>query len=156
MKRLIAVLIACLCFLSGCGGSGKGGGLSVTPVEAAEQIYSQVEFKDNLLAAENDVLENYYPGIGALADNAVAFISGSGGTAEEIAVLQAKNIDDVEKLRELAENRVEELKFRFENYVPAEMVKLDSATVVVKGDAVFLVICDDAQSAADAIDALTK
>lgn len=111
--------------------------------KVAEQIVNRLDFKGNLMLADGDVASSNYPGItGNVAEHAI-YIDASGGTAEEVAVMRAAEGIDGSELLSLAENRVAELKLRFENYNPEQMVKLSDPVIEQKGDIVVLVICDD-------------
>lgn len=148
MKRLLISLLTLTLLLAGCGG-GKAIE-TVVPGDAAKAILSGVTFRDTLVEATGDVVKNWYSFDDKVKDFAV-YIGGSGATAEEIAVIRTS---DVKTAKATVEKRIEDLKFNFENYVPAEMTKLNDPVVVTRGDVVFMVLCDDTAEAQKAIDGL--
>ena len=85
--------------------------------------------------------------------SASLFVSG-GSTAEEVAVFEVKSSADTEKLVKLIKQRVENKKKDFENYMPAEMTKLNSPYIVTKGNVVVLCLADSAD--AETIKSLIK
>ena len=77
--------------------------------------------------------------------SASLFVSG-GSTAEEVAVFEVKSESDTEKLVKLIKTRVENKKKDFENYMPAEMTKLNNPYIVTKGNIVVLCLADKADA----------
>lgn len=150
MKKFFGILILIgLCVgITGCAGPVK----SIDPLEAADAIVKNVTFRDTLVEAQGDVAEEWYAFDGKVKDYAV-FVSGSGATAEEVAVIRS---DDAKTARETVDKRVADLKTRFENYMPAEMAKLSDPVIITKGDAVILVIADDSAQARKAVEDLYK
>lgn len=142
---MFALLTAVL--LAGCGG---GAQVNIVPADAAKSILDNVTFRDSLVEAQGDLAKEWYAFDDKVTDYAV-YVSGSGATAEEIAVIKTT---DTKTARQTVEKRVEDLKFRFENYVPAEMTKLNSPVIVEKSGVVVLVIADDATEAQKAVDNL--
>lgn len=149
MKKLIAIFCVMTFIFAGCGGRADE---TVVPADAANSIMNGVSFRDTLIEAKGDVARNWYSLDDKVGEFTV-YISGSGATAEEIAVIKTS---DVKTAKATVEKRVEDLKFNFENYVPAEMTKLADPVIVTRGDIVFLVICDDPSEAQTAIDNLFK
>lgn len=151
--RALAALTALLLLLAGCGASGGSQATELEPDAAAQSILENVTFRDTLVKAEGGAAENYYRLSGDVAAYAI-YVSGSGATAEEIAVLKAADPAQLDAVKAIAEKRVENLKFQFENYVPQEMVKLGDPVLISRGDVVILVIADDSSQAQKAVDAL--
>jgi hypothetical protein len=146
MRILIAALAALL-LLAGCGGPKA---TDTVPADAAAQILEAVAFRDTLVEAEGDVAKEWYDLDENVSDFAI-YISGSGATAEEVAVIKTSDLATAEAT---VKKRVEDLRFRFEDYVPGEMTKLNDPVIVSKADIVILILANDlaaAQAAADAI-----
>lgn len=148
MKRLLILFMAAV-LLSGCGGGAK---TDIVPATAAETILSGVEFRDALVEAQGDVAKEWYSFDSNVSDFAV-YISGSGATAEEVAVIKSS---DVKTAKATVEKRVDDLKFRFKDYVPAEMTKLGDPVIATKGDIVILVLADDSDNAQKVVDSIIK
>ncbi|MCL2055956.1 MAG: DUF4358 domain-containing protein [Oscillospiraceae bacterium] len=135
--------------LAACGQSPAGTD-STDPGTVAAAILESVEFRDNLIKAEGEVAENFYR-LDSSVDSYAIYISGSGATAEEIAVLKVAGTDKTADAKAILEMRVDELKRRFEDYVPGEMVKLDQPVIITEGVWAILVLADDQSAARSAV-----
>jgi hypothetical protein len=145
--RILSAALAALLLLAGCGGPKT---TEIVPADAAAGILEAVAFRDTLVEAEGDVAKEWYDLDENVSDFAI-YISGSGATAEEVAVIKTADLATAEAT---VKKRVEDLRFRFENYVPGEMTKLNDPVIVSKADIVILILADDlaaAQAAAEAI-----
>lgn len=161
-KKMASIqLLAAVCVLAalllgtlaGCSSNESQVAVDIEPEAAAQTILEGVTFRDTLVKAEGGAAENYYRLDDSIAEYAI-YISGSGGTAEEIAVLKAADSGKVADVKAIAERRVENLKLQFENYVPEEMVKLGDPVLVTKGDTVILVLADDSAAAKKVVESL--
>lgn len=137
--RLLALALAAALLMAGCGDKAT----DIVPADAAEKILSEVGFRDTLIEAEGEVAGEWYDFDGSVTDYAV-YISGSGATAEEIAVIKSS---DLKTARATVDERVEDLIFRFESYVPGEMEKLNDPVIAEKGDIIILILSDDREAA---------
>jgi hypothetical protein len=145
--RIFSMVLAALLLFAGCGGPKT---TDIVPADAAAGILEAVAFKDTLVEAEGDVAREWYELDENVSDFAI-YISGSGATAEEIAVIKTSDLATAEAT---VKKRVDDLIFRFKDYVPGEMTKLNDPVIVSKADIVILILADDlaaAQAAADAI-----
>lgn len=101
-----------------------------------KDIIQNVKFEDEMNEANKEIVQKLYN-----IDNCVSqkvYIS-SGATAEEIAIFEFQNKDEVNNALEKANTRIEAQKENFENYVPKEINKLENA-IIVKKDR-YLIIC---------------
>lgn len=155
MKRKLslsagALLAAMTLLFAGCGSQE----LTIDVAQAADTIKESVTFKDTI----SELPESRFDTLYAVQEGDVVsrkvYVS-SGATAEEIAVIEAKDADAAGRVEEAAQQRIADQKEGFENYQPAEMTKLNNPVLEVKGRYVFLVVCDDPQQARDAIDKVT-
>lgn len=153
IKKLSALVVTAALLFAGCSGGKDKTVVDVKPDDAAASLVEAVQFKDTLVKAEGGAAEMYYRLDDNVAEYAI-YVSGSGGTAEEVAVLKMKDPAKLKEGQAIIEKRVDDLKFRFEDYVPEEMVKLGAPVIVAKGDVVVLVVADDAAAAKKAVDAL--
>lgn len=151
-KKLLAAALAGMMLLAGCSARGGAAAANVNPAAAAEAILSEVTFRDSLVKAEDGAAESFYRLDDTIADYAI-HISGSGATAEEVAVLKVAEGASTDDAKAIIEKRVEDLKFKFEDYVPEEMVKLNDPVIVTGGDVVILVLADDTAAAKKAAEA---
>lgn len=149
MKKLALFCLAgiLLLALAGCGNSDT----AIDVQKLADDLKSGVAFKDDLAAMPDSVFETYYEvEDGDIVQKAV--YAGGGGTAEEIAVFEAKDEDAAARLKEAAEQRIADQKENFENYVPGELTKLNNPVLEVKGEYVILCVCDNPEEARAIID----
>ena len=80
----------------------------------------------------------------------------SKATCEEIAVFKAKTEDDVDDLKKMVDQRVEDLIVETRDYNPAEMPKLENPLIITKGQYVALVLADDTSKAEKAFEEAFK
>ena len=147
--KILSAALAALMLLAGCGGPKS---TDTVPGEAAARILEAVEFRDTLVEAEGDVAKEWYDLDENVSDFAI-YISGSGATAEEIAVIKTS---DTDAAKAAVQKRVEDLRFRFGDYVPGEMVKLSDPVIVSKADIVILILADDLAAAQTIADEIVK
>ena len=126
---------------SGCNG---GAALDIDARKAAEAIAEGIGVtNDQLFLAPAEVIDEWYTFDDKVTGFAV-YVSATGATANEVAVVKSQ---DVKTAEEALIRRVENLKARFKDYVPAEMLKLDNPVIITKGDVAVMVIADDAAKA---------
>ncbi len=152
IKRVLALTLAMVFVLAGC--SSKTDEIKAIDTSAVgESIQSQVEMKDGMKLVEHErAAENAYPGITDLAKEYTIYINSTGGYAEEIAVITAKDDVDVSKINDMVDERIEYQKLTFENYQPREMAKLADPVIVTQGKTVILVVADDAKAAKEIVE----
>ncbi|MCI8553333.1 MAG: DUF4358 domain-containing protein [Clostridiales bacterium] len=150
VTRRLALLAACLLLavlsLSGCGQ--KETELNVQ--EAASKLLETVTFQDTLTLLPETRFTTLYNVEEADLKAQAVYIS-SGATAEEIAVMEAADADAAKRVKAAAERRIAEQKEGFEDYVPAELTKLNNPVLELSGRYVLLCICDQPEQARDTI-----
>ncbi len=119
----------------------KEGGKADTG-KIAEKILSSVKFKDKLTPVSDTLTISNYK-LDPTKIYSAKLYMGGGSTAEEIAVFEAENESEAKKLEKLAKERIERKKLDYENYMPAEMAKLNSPVIVRNGSVVAVCIADD-------------
>lgn len=153
-QKLAAALIAFALLFTGCSGGG-GAAADIDPDAAARKIIDAVEFRDTLVKAEDGAAESFYKLDDTITGYAI-YISGSGATAEEVAVLKVDDPKNVESALAVLNKRVEDLIFRFQDYVPAEMTKLNDPVMFGSGNLAVLVLADDREAAKKAAEDAIK
>lgn len=130
---------------------------------AEEYINKALEIKPNSLldatTAKGDTSEygfdnfciKLYNGLDPeeLEDGAISYAS-SGGNADEISVLKAKDPSKQNELTKKLEERIQVRHHDFEGYKPEELDKIDKAEVFEAGGYSILIIADDAAAIKDA------
>lgn len=150
MKKCIALaVIAVLLLVSGCA---QGGAAAARRVEDADVVAQAVlqcgVFTDELVRAPDDVVGEYYKLDDTVTDHAI-YISGTGATAQEVAVLITGG---EESAMEILARRLEDLELRFANYVPGEMNKIQNPVFIAGDGVVVMALSDDPDAARDAVE----
>ncbi len=175
MKKQLCVLLAaltlCTAGLTACGGSdssaaggntsagaagntNEGKQLSIDAAAAADRFKNEIQWKDTLSELEPEMIQKI-TGVGPELYNAAKiYVSSGGGSAEEIAVFEGKDIDSAAKIEEAYKNRVEAQKTAFENYVPEELTKLGDPVLTTAKNYVFVCISDDRSKAMEILSEL--
>jgi len=153
LNKMLLLALSAMLVMAGCGG--KAEAVDILPGDAAAALVEQVDFQDSLQAAAGDVAAQFYNLDDTITDFAI-YISGSGATAEEVAVLKVEKEADAAHAEEIIKERLGTLKDMFENYRPDEMVKIGDPVIETRGNVVYFVCTSDTRGAKDAIAALYK
>ena len=167
MKKTISICLTFLIsFLIGCSGSSgfpsdvscediADAVLNVTEHPEAEEYYtlSKGNLDSYSMSLWSDGLFEESSEFSKLDDYAI-FLS-AGTTTYEVAVLKAKNSDDVSLFTQLIERRKETLALGDKGmYDPNFKKRMDSSKVITEGNIVIFIVNDDITAAEDAINAL--
>ncbi len=149
MRRLsiIAAFAAVLVLVTGCGS--KKADFDVATL--GNDLATKITYADTLAPMDLDMAGMFLN----LSDVNVAKASiyeGSGGTAEEIVVLECASDEDAKKAEEVLKTRVQEQIESFTDYVPEELTKLNAAVIKVNGKYAVLSVCDTPDEAKKIID----
>ena len=152
MKKLITVLLAVsLLILAGCGGKSDAKTLDLEKFTA--DVLKTVEYDDELIALSEKNVSNYYKKLPASGVAAYKiYVSATSGTTNELAVFQCESADAVSAVKEAVEARLQMQRENYENYIPAEVSRLDEALIKTSGNYVLLSVSPDN----DAVDAAFK
>lgn len=114
----------------------------------SDKLLNEITYEDELSEVEYDLV---YTMDDIKVNNSIVYV-GSGATAEEIAVIECESKEEAKKALAVLNERVEEQKESFKDYVPKELEKLDDAVVMQKGNSVILSISNESQKAKDIIE----
>lgn len=145
IKGILGIALIVAIVASGC----SSGGDTVKDIDLnklADDIMSGVEFTDELVKLSDNAVEDFYSLPDGSVKSYIIYKSASGATAEEFALFDAGDPKNVDSIKSSVDERIEDLKFGFEGYVPEEMKKLGDAVIFTKGKYVFLGICDSPDS----------
>lgn len=150
MRKKVSVLLAvCLVALAGLTGCGsKEASFDVKTL--GSELNTKITYQDTLMELDVDTASMFLN----LSDiNIVnsAIYEGSGGTAEEIVVLECAGTDDAAKAKAMLEERVKEQIESFTDYVPGELTKLNAAVIKINGKYVVLSVSDTPEEASKLI-----
>lgn len=146
MKKSIVCLTALfmlLIFAAGCAGQPETGRVNVD--KAVSELKTRVPFEDQMTDISSETALTLY-GLQAEDVEEIGAVLSTGATAEEIAVIKAVD-GKLETCKQALEQRVENQKASFENYVPAEIPKLEHACLMEKDNVVILCVAKDTDTA---------
>ena len=118
------------------------GGGTIDTAKIGEAIVNTISFKDELIKVSDSLVISAYMPNPENVYSASLFLGG-GATAEEVAVFELKSGKYAKELEALAKKRIERKKKDFENYIPAEVAKLESPVIVRKSNLVAVCVADD-------------
>ena len=116
----------------------------------AQSFLNDITYEDQLTKVEGNMFQMIYGISQEDIEEYEAYVS-TGATAEEIAVIKAKDEATAESMEEKLTERVEAQKNSFANYIPKEVEKLEEAVVYQEGVYVILSISNDDEKAEEII-----
>ena len=143
---LITAALAAL-VLMGCGG--KKADFDVTAL--GNDLATNITYEDSLGQMDLD-MAGMFLNLSDVNVAKAAIYEGSGGTAEEIVVLECASDEDAAKAEGVLKTRVSEQIESFTDYVPAELTKLNAAIVKVNGKYAVLSVSGSPEEAKKIID----
>ena len=150
MKKITALItLLLLLSLCACGGSQGSTEPDFAPADLSAKLLDGKCFTDLMSEMDNAVAFEIY-GIDPAAVESASIYMGTGATAEEIAVIKAKDADSAKTVAEAMNSRVGAQIEAYKNYVPAEVPKLEEAIVKSAGSYVVYVTAAD-KAAAESI-----
>ena len=142
---LIAAVAALL--LAGCGG--KKADFDVAAL--GNDLATKITYEDSLGQMDLD-MAGMFLNLSDVNVTKAAIYEGSGGTAEEIIVLECASDEDAAKAEGVLKTRVSEQITSFTDYVPEELTKLNAAIVKVNGKYAVLSVSGSPEEAKKIID----
>ncbi len=147
-KNIAAILMAAAALvLTAC--SGSKGDFDVNAL--GNDLNTKIAYADTLGQMDIDTASMFLN----LSDvNVVkaSIFEGSGGTAEEIVVLECASDADAAKAEQVLKDRVSEQIESFTDYVPEELTKLNAAVIKTSGKYAVLSVSDNPDEAKKLID----
>lgn len=154
MKKITAIMMIAVMMLVSLAGCGKGN-KTIDAKALSNSLLQDISYKDTLSEIGLDSARAIYAVDDAEVVESYIYVS-SGATAEEIAVFTCSNSKSADVVEAAFQTRVEDQKIGFENYVPAELDKLDKAVIEKVGNSVILSISDDPEGAKGIIEKAAK
>ena len=153
---LTAALAALLLLLTACGGPEGGAGRDVDPIALGERLCQQAQDLPAMDTVTSDGAdgEGLFRYLSDLSYDRVAgyyFAYARGGTAEEIAVIRLKDSGDGAQARASLERHLEDRLGIFRVYDPEQVAAVEQGQIVVAGDLVALLVCQNAGQLAQAV-----
>ncbi len=139
MRRVVLCIavIACMAALAGCGGKKADFDVDVL----ANDLATKIAYADDLSKLDIDTARMFLNLSGVNVTKASIY-EGSGGTAEEIVVLECATDDDAKAAEQVLKTRVADQIASFTDYVPEELTKLNAAVIKVNGKYAVLSVSD--------------
>ena len=154
MKQAFAVFFSLLILASIFGCAAK----KVVKIDVdalAAKLASSIQFNDPLTKLEEKPALKLYD-MQNISINKQSVYVGSGATAEEISVWEAKDANAAKNVKAAVLARIEAQKAGFQDYVPTEMSKLKSPVLVCEENYVILCLSNDNTKAKQVIDSYLK
>ena len=139
MRKVMTVvaMVMAVAVLAGCGG--KAADFDVTAL--GNDLATKITYADTLAPMDLD-MAGMFLNLSDVNVTKAAIYEGSGGTAEEIVVLECASDEDAKKAEEVLKTRVAEQVESFTDYVPEELTKLNAAVIKVNGKYAVLSVSD--------------
>lgn len=132
-------------FAAGCSQQAKPARTAdVTAV--ADAVVKAVKFKDQMSPVDQKTAVKLY-GLDSADVTKARVYESTGATAEEVAVFEAKDAASAAKVKQAAQQRVQDQGAAFQDYQPKEMAKLKTPFLLQSGNYVVLVVADDTSAA---------
>jgi tRNA A58 N-methylase Trm61 len=140
----ILLLILTIAIVSG--GCQNQDEVSLDLQKIADALMTQIQFDDTLYPVDSDLL-SVLVGIDASETGEAIAYAGTGATAEEIVLLKFVDEDGAKAGYDALEAHLQSQKSDFEDYVPAEVARIDAATLERQGTYVLLCVTSESAKA---------
>ena len=110
--------------------------------DLASRIVGSASFEDQLEQADSEMVMGDY-NFWCDDSNDLVSYEGSGGTSEELVILQVKDKSKINSVKEKINTRLSERRGLFESYLPKEVGKIDNNILRVEGNYIILCIAND-------------
>ncbi len=146
-KLLLTLLMLCALALTACTAPTAPKGCA----DLRDAILASQAFSENMTEqTEKRMNKALFLEEGMISEG-VMTLDASRATAETIIVLTAASDETLPKVKALVQEYLDALTMQYRDYRPAEVPKLEAASVQVKGRQVVLIIAPDQQKALDAL-----
>ena len=141
MKKVLSLMLALVLVLSLAACGGKTEEVADVDVNALYDSFGQ--YMPDMFFPDEDTMMNFL-GIDAKdCQQYMVAICAEGMRSDEVWLIQAKNASSLEKLKKLAETRIEAKKDETVSYAPDQYVVVEKAAVLTKGNYLALLISPD-------------
>lgn len=152
-KALPVLLVFITAVLPGCNSPAEDVTLDVAGCAAT--LLEEIAFQDTLTAIGDEMIAAIYQIPAEDVVEQQVYVS-TGATAEEIAVFEAVDADAAQRIETAVLQRVADQKTSFEDYLPAELPRLEDPFFFVKGRYVVLCVSDHNEEVKTEIEELLK
>lgn len=156
MKKILSVMLAVIVLLQcGCGGSKVSDTVSMYDLrQAMEAADSSLPEMLNASSTEDNAADSFSYISDMDYDKVDSFFLSYAkeGTADEIAVVAVKDLNDVDEAKKSLEKHRENRRKLLEQYEPEEVKRIEDGLVFAKDQYVVLIICDDSSAVKNAFE----
>jgi hypothetical protein len=149
--KSIVFAVLCMLLLTGC----SENNVTIDVVKLADELKNTIQFSDSMEEMSDTAFGLKYE-IDEADLTAKKVYIGSGATAEEIAVFEAKDEAAAARILSAVNLHVEEQIHEYTNYNPNELTKLNDAIKMQKGKYVILCVSDHSEAVKSLINTYTK
>ncbi len=110
--------------------------------ELGKKISESGVFQDEIAKVDKEIVYKAYGFNDNLIKEIISY-QGSGATSEEILILQVNEKENLNKVKEMINNRIEERKEIFVSYLPKEVYKLENNIFRVYNNYIIMCISND-------------
>ena len=110
--------------------------------ELGKKISESGVFQDEIAKVDKEIVYKVYGFNDNLIKEIVSY-QGSGATSEEILILQVNEKENLNEVKEMINNRIEERKEIFVSYLPKEVYKLENNIFRVYNNYIIMCISND-------------
>ena len=121
----------------------------------AEEISKSNAFEDQLEKIDSEMTMQDYNFSTDEIEQLVSY-QGSGASSEEIVILQVKDKNYINSVKEKINTRLSERREAFESYLPTEVGKIDNSILRVEGNYIILCVTNDANTVNNVINKYIK
>jgi len=146
MRKAFSVILAAasacvlLCSCSGKDSDTPASQLLTAAADSGVDFGEMVTVEGSDIKYTYDLEESWY-------DDFAGSVAGNMAFAEEIVFVKASSDENVDKIRQALEKRLQSRKDTLQSYAPAEYDKLCSSEVKLRGSYVYLVVAEDSKKA---------
>lgn len=122
-------------------GCEKKDGLVIDLNALSTEVINVAEFRDELEELDDTILTNVYTSL-QLSDveRYKVYVNSTSAKAEELAIFEAKDEAKAENVLQAVNERIEDLRFGFEGYLPEELNYIENAVVKKEGKYVLFAV----------------
>ena len=141
MKKCIINLAFILIMVAALVGCDNKNDVSIDIEALSNEVINVAEFRDELQELDDTTLTNIYTSL-QLSDieKYSVYVNSTSSKAEEVAIFEAKDKEKAEIILQAVKERIADLKFGFEGYIPEELKYIENAVVKTVGKYVFFAV----------------
>ncbi|SFL94806.1 Lysophospholipase L1 [Salibacterium qingdaonense] len=148
-KSFVTMMVFTIGVLTGC--SSKEEMMDLSAVEVGEKIKQDVNL-DEMQEEDIEQLQNLYDIRAEEVESFILNLASTNVQADEVAVIKAKDAENVADMKEKIANRVQDKAKSFQDYLPAEYALIENYVLKTKGNFVFLAISEEVDQIERAFD----